>query len=73
MTDLFINDECVLEDVRLILLDKDGTIIDIHHYWGSMLKERARLIVNRWFSDADVKIRILHDFVVHYKPLPIPS
>ena len=63
MTDLFINDECVLEDVQLILLDKDGTIIDIHHYWGFMLKERARLIVNRWFSDSDLQIRIFNELI----------
>ena len=31
------------------MLDKDGTIIDIHHYWGSMIKERAVMIVDRWF------------------------
>ena len=63
MTDLFINDECVLEDVRLILLDKDGTIIDIHHYWGSMLKERARLIVNRWFPDSDSQTKIFNELI----------
>ena len=63
MTDLFINDECVLEDIRLILLDKDGTIIDIHHYWGSMLKERAQLIVNRWFSDSDSQAKIFNELI----------
>jgi len=63
MTDLFINDECVLEDVRLILLDKDGTIIDIHHYWGSILKERARLIVNRWFYDSDSQTKIFNELI----------
>jgi len=63
MTDLFVNDECVLEDVRLILLDKDGTIIDIHHYWGSMLKERARLIVSRWFSDSDSQAKIFNELI----------
>lgn len=63
MTDLFINDECVLEDVRLILLDKDGTIIDIHHYWGTMLKERAQIIVNRWFSDSDSQAKIFNELI----------
>jgi len=63
MTDLFINDECVLEDVQLILLDKDGTIIDIHHYWGSMLKERAQLIVNRWFCDSDSQAKIFNELI----------
>ena len=63
MTDLFVNDKCVLEDVELILLDKDGTIIDIHHYWGSMLKERAKLIVNRWFSDSDSQTKIFNELI----------
>ena len=63
MTDLFINDECVLEDVRLILLDKDGTIIDIHHYWGSMLKERAQIIVNRCFSNSDSQTKIFNELI----------
>jgi len=63
MTDLFVMDECVLEDVELILLDKDGTIIDIHHYWGSMLKERAQLIVNRWFSDSDSQTKIFNELI----------
>ena len=63
MTDLFVNDKCVLEDVELILLDKDGTIIDIHHYWGSMIKERAQLIVNRWFSDSDSQTKIFNELI----------
>jgi phosphoglycolate phosphatase-like HAD superfamily hydrolase len=45
------------------LLDKDGTIIDIHHYWGSMLKERAQLIVNRWFFDSDSQAKIFNELI----------
>ena len=63
MTNLTINDKCVLEDVQLVLLDKDGTIIDIHHYWGSMLKERAGMIVNRWFLDYDVQTEIYNELI----------
>ena len=33
-----------------VLFDKDGTIIDIHHYWDSMIRIRSALVVKRWFS-----------------------
>jgi phosphoglycolate phosphatase len=49
MTKLFIKNQEVLNDPQLIMLDKDGTVIDIHHYWGSMIKERAGMVVDRWF------------------------
>jgi len=53
MSSLFINQHEVLKDVELIIFDKDGTLIDIHHYWSSMIGIRAREIVNKWFNDAD--------------------
>ncbi|SVB87871.1 uncharacterized protein METZ01_LOCUS240725, partial [marine metagenome] len=52
-----------LKDVQLVLLDKDGTIIDIHHYWGSMLKKRAQITVNRWFSDSKIQTEILDELI----------
>ena len=63
MTDLFVNDQCALKDVQLVLLDKDGTIIDIHHYWGSMLKKRAQITVNRGFSDSKIQTEILDELI----------
>lgn len=53
MSSLFINQHEVLKDVELIIFDKDGTLIDIHHYWSSMIGIRAREIVNHWFNDTD--------------------
>jgi len=53
MSSLFINQHEVLKNVELIIFDKDGTLIDIHHYWSSMIGIRAREIVNKWFNDAD--------------------
>ena len=53
MSSLFINQHEVLKDVELIIFDKDGTLIDIHHYWSSMIGIRAREIINQWFNDAD--------------------
>jgi HAD superfamily hydrolase (TIGR01549 family) len=31
-------------DVRLVIFDKDGTLMEVHHYWARMVKLRAELI-----------------------------
>lgn len=51
MTTLLIEGQTYLEDLQIILFDKDGTLIDIHHYWASMIGIRASLIGERWFTD----------------------
>jgi len=53
MSSLFVNQRKVLKNVELIIFDKDGTLIDIHHYWSSMISIRAREIVHTWFNDVD--------------------
>lgn len=35
-----------ISNIKSILFDKDGTIIDIHQYWGSMLKMRAKYMLD---------------------------
>ncbi len=44
MSRLLINGISELDAPELILFDKDGTLIDIHHYWASMIRIRAALI-----------------------------
>jgi len=39
----------VLDDIQAVFFDKDGTLVDIHHYWASMIGIRANLIGERWF------------------------
>jgi len=31
-------------NVDLVIFDKDGTLIDIHYYWGGMIKLRAKML-----------------------------
>lgn len=50
MTVLYANGAELLECPEIILLDKDGTLIDIHHYWASIIRLRAQLIVEQWFE-----------------------
>ena len=44
---LYLDGVCALAPVELVVLDKDGTLIDIHHYWSAMIKARARLLCAR--------------------------
>lgn len=57
--DLSLN-KYILKDIDLLIFDKDGTIIDIHHYWVSMIKLRATRIVDLFFQDADSSKRKNH-------------
>ena len=45
------------DNIKLVLFDKDGTLIDIHHYWVSMIKLRAELLVKRYFNGANNEIK----------------
>ena len=40
---------------KLIIFDKDGTLIDIHHYWGRMIEARSLLLSN-FCDDASDKV-----------------
>ncbi len=42
MTSLVCAGRIILVEPQLVLFDKDGTLIDIHHYWASMIRLRAR-------------------------------
>ena len=43
MIDLLIESN-VIRDVGLVIFDKDGTLIELYHYWAQMVALRARLI-----------------------------
>src|SRR3990167_9822573 len=38
------------DDLRLIIFDKDGTLIDIHYYWAAIIRLRAQKIQEILFS-----------------------
>jgi len=38
--------DSVINDVKLVIFDKDGTIIDLHKYWSFIIKERGRYFSN---------------------------
>ena len=43
MIDLSVNSK-VIQDVGLLIFDKDGTLIELYHYWSQMVALRAQII-----------------------------
>jgi phosphoglycolate phosphatase len=43
VVNVIVNDK-LINDVDLIIFDRDGTLIDLFFYWGNMVKKRAALI-----------------------------
>ena len=35
-----------IDNIKMIIFDKDGTLIDVHHYWCSMIEFRADFFIN---------------------------
>lgn len=50
-----------ISNVKMIIFDKDGTLIDIHHYWCSMIKFRAEFLVN---SILDIDKKALYEDLI---------
>lgn len=42
-------------NVDLVIFDKDGTLIDIHYYWGGMVKLRAEMLSERYIKPGQQK------------------
>jgi phosphoglycolate phosphatase len=38
----------VINNVDLVIFDKDGTLIDVHYYWGGMIELRAKALSKRY-------------------------
>jgi phosphoglycolate phosphatase len=43
VVDIKLNNQ-VISDIDLIVFDRDGTLIDLYHYWAQMIGKRAELI-----------------------------
>lgn len=52
-----------IEDVKMIIFDKDGTLIDIHYYWCSMIEFRAEFFINSLEDEFIDKELLYNDLV----------
>lgn len=35
-----------IDNINMVIFDKDGTLIDVHHYWCSMIEFRAKFFID---------------------------
>lgn len=54
MTNLILPDQTTIGPISAVFFDKDGTLIDSHSYWGTIIAARARLIVNQLNLSVDM-------------------
>lgn len=52
MVDIRVGSE-VIKDIQLLIFDKDGTLMELHHYWAQMVSLRAELICENLKLDKD--------------------
>ena len=57
-----IADNFFIDNIKLAIFDKDGTIFDIHKYWSFIIKERARYF-SKLVPSSNTD-RIIEDLVV---------
>lgn len=50
MTALYLDGIFLIGNPNLVMFDKDGTLIDIDHYWGSMIRLRAKRLTEFYFK-----------------------
>lgn len=58
MVDLQVNGR-QLKGVELVIFDRDGTLIDLYHYWSQMIARRAELISQRYDLNDEHKIGLM--------------
>ena len=56
MTELWSGGDRILSGCEAVLFDKDGTLVDIHHYWASMIRLRSALLAERWSGARDGEV-----------------
>ena len=52
-----------LDDIKMVIFDKDGTLIDVHHYWCSMIEFRAKFFIDS-LRDEDIDKNALYNDLV---------
>lgn len=57
-------DGLMIEDVRLVIFDKDGTLMDLYHYWSQMVALRAKLICQKLGLSEEHQNRLIYEMGV---------
>ena len=60
-------DGLTIKDVRLVIFDKDGTLMDLYHYWSQMVALRAKLICQKLELNKEHQNRLVYEMGVDLK------
>lgn len=52
-----------LDDIKMVIFDKDGTLIDVHHYWCSMIEYRAKFFIEK-LKDENINSEALYEDLI---------
>jgi phosphoglycolate phosphatase len=64
--DIIINKD-VIPNINLLIFDKDGTLIELYHYWSQMVALRAELICRRLGLNDEYREGLMYDMGVDLK------
>jgi len=62
-----ITDGLIIGDIRLVIFDKDGTLMDLYRYWSQMISLRASLICEKLGLNSSHKANLIFDMGVDEK------
>jgi len=54
---------CKINNIKMVVFDKDGTLIDIHYYWYSMIEFRARFFIDSIDIDKNQKEKLYKELI----------
>jgi len=63
MVDIKINTD-VIKDIRLMIFDKDGTLMDLYNYWSQMVGYRVELANKKFGLGESEKKKVMYDMGV---------
>ena len=66
MVNINVNNQTI-EGIDLVIFDKDGTLMDLYHYWSQMVGLRARFICQELGLDMTHHTNLLYGMGVDYK------
>ncbi len=52
-----------IDNIKMVIFDKDGTLIDIHHYWCSMIEFRANFFIDSIRLNSRDKVELYNKLV----------
>lgn len=56
-----------LSNINLVILDKDGTIFDVHHYWCSMIMMRSIFLCQKYLKKTELVESLASEMGVDHK------